>query len=275
MALLDTDSFNQLTKAKNGYILYNRFDRYIGRSIQEYGEFSELEADIFRQIVKEGDSVIEVGANIGTHTLVLSNLCKDSGKVIAFEPQRVVYQTLCANIALNSKTNVFAYQQALSDKNGYLNIPILDYKTTNNFGGISLQQIKEGEKVKQYRLDDFLDEYELIDGLKLIKIDVEGMEKSVLVGAKETIKRYKPILYLENDRQENSKELITYISNLGYKLYWHLPKLYNKNNYKANKNNIFNNLVSVNMLCIHKEQNLSASNFTEVTDFDFHPMRKQ
>lgn len=146
MALLDTDSFNQLTKAKNGYILYNRFDRYIGRSIQEYGEFSELEADIFRQIVKEGDSVIEVGANIGTHTLVLSNLCKDSGKVIAFEPQRVVYQTLCANIALNSKTNVFAYQQALSDKNGYLNIPILDYKTTNNFGGISLQQIKEGEK---------------------------------------------------------------------------------------------------------------------------------
>jgi len=275
VALLDTDSFNQLTKAKNGYILYNRFDRYIGRSIQEYGEFSELEADIFRQIVKEGDSVIEVGANIGTHTLVLSNLCKDSGKVIAFEPQRVVYQTLCANIALNSKTNVFAYQQALSDKNGYLNIPILDYKTTNNFGGISLQQIKEGEKVKQYRLDDFLDEYELIDGLKLIKIDVEGMEKSVLVGAKETIKRYKPILYLENDRQENSKELITYISNLGYKLYWHLPKLYNKNNYKANKNNIFNNLVSVNMLCIHKEQNLSASNFTEVTDFDFHPMRKQ
>ena len=66
--------FNKLIKAKNGFCLYNINDQYIGHSIESYGEFSQLEAEIFNQICKQGDTVIEVGANIGAHTQVFSQL---------------------------------------------------------------------------------------------------------------------------------------------------------------------------------------------------------
>ena len=269
------NNFNKLIKAKNGYILYNRFDKYIGRSIEEYGEFSEFEAEIFRQVVKEKDTVIEVGANIGTHTLIFSNLVGNKGKVIAFEPQRIVFQTLCANVSLNSKTNVYAFQNAVSNQNGYLHIPFIDYGKTDNFGGISLENINDGEKVEKVKLDNFLTEYFDLDSIKLIKIDVEGMEKDVLEGAKETIKKFSPILYLENDRQDRSKELMEYIDSLGYKMFWHLPPLYNPKNFFKNQNNIFSNLVSVNLLCLPKNSKVSIQNFVEVKDFTYHPMRKQ
>ena len=120
------NSFNKLIEARHGTILYNKNDIYIGKSIEKYGEFSYLEAKIFEQICKAGDVVIEVGANIGAHTLYLSKLV-GNGYVFAFEPQRLVFQNLCANLALNSISNVFAYQEAVSNENGTIIIPECDF----------------------------------------------------------------------------------------------------------------------------------------------------
>ena len=118
----DNNSFNRLIKARNGFLLYNKNDMYIGKSIEKYGEFSQLEARVFEQICKDGDVVFEVGANIGTHTVTLAKLVGE-GFVIAFEPQRLVFQSLCANLAINSISNVYAYQEAISDENGSILIP--------------------------------------------------------------------------------------------------------------------------------------------------------
>lgn len=263
--------FNKLVKAKNGYCLYNMNDQYIGRSIQNYGEFSELEVDLFKQLCRINDTIIEVGANIGTHTQVFSNLVGNKGKVLAYEPQRIVFQTLCANIALNSMTNVFAYQKALGSKKTELFIPAIDYSKNGNFGGISIEKESKGERVEQIALDSLEED---IEALKLIKIDVEGMESEVLKGAKKIIKKFKPFLYIENDRQEKSKELIELVQSFDYKLYWHLPRLYNENNFLKNKTNIFGNIVSVNMLCIHKDLKINVEKMTEITDSNFHPMKK-
>ena len=125
------NSFNKLIKARHGTLLYNKNDIYIGKSIEKYGEFSYLEAKIFEQICKAGDVVIEVGANIGAHTLYLSKLV-GNGYVFAFEPQRLVFQNLCANLALNSISNVFAYQEAVSNENGTIIIPECNFKENNN-----------------------------------------------------------------------------------------------------------------------------------------------
>ncbi len=57
------------------------------------------------------------------------------------------------------------------------------------------------------------------------------MEIGVIRGAKELIKKFKPIIYVENDRQQHSKNLIELLWSLDYKMYWHLPRLYNENNY--------------------------------------------
>jgi len=266
------EKFNKLMKAREGFCLYNKNDKYVGRSIEQYGEFSQLEIELFEQICKKGDTVVEVGANIGTHTQFFSNCVGENGKVLAFEPQRIIFQTLCANIALNSMTNVYTYQMALGSKESKLFIPPVNYSEIGNFGGISLENVQKGEKVSQKRLDSFLDE---IETLKLLKIDVEGMEEGVLKGSKKIINKFKPLLYIENDRQEKSESLIKYIKSLGYELYWHLPKLYNQNNFNKNNENIFGNIVSVNMLCIHKDLNISVEKMEKIEDNKFHPMRKK
>lgn len=261
--------FNKLIKAKNGICLYNKYDKFIGFSLANYGEFSELEVELFKQICKKGDTVIDVGANIGTHTQAFSNFVGEQGKVLSFEPQRIVFQTLNANIALNSITNVFTYQNALGDKDKVLYIPIINYEKHMNFGGFNIDQFEKGEPVKQIKLDSFIDE---LENLKLIKIDVEGMESGVIKGSKKIIEKFKPILYVENDRREKSKDLIELIQSLDYKLYWHLPKLYNENNFFNNKTNLFENLLSVNMLCIHESSNIKIEDMIEITDSNFHIM---
>lgn len=264
------NSFNKLIEARHGTILYNKNDIYIGKSIEKYGEFSHLEAKIFEQICKDGDIVIEVGANIGAHTLYLSKLV-GNGYVFAFEPQRLVFQNLCANLAINSISNVYAYQEAISDENGTIIIPECDFTKNNNFGGINIENTKNGTTVNRQKLDNFLNK---IDRLKLLKIDVEGMEILVIKGAKELIDKFRPIIYVENDRQEHSKELIELLWSLDYKMYWHLPKLYNKSNFFCQEENIFGNIVSVNMFCIHKDLDIKVIDMVEVLDSSFHPMKR-
>ena len=264
------NSFNKLIKARHGTLLYNKNDIYIGKSIEKYGEFSYLEAKRFEQICKAGDVVIEVGANIGAHTLYLSKLV-GNGYVFAFEPQRLVFQNLCANLALNSISNVFAYQEAVSNENGSILIPECDFTKNNNFGGINIDNTKNGTTVNRQKLDNFLNK---IDRLKLLKIDVEGMEILVIKGAKELIDKFRPIIYVENDRQEHSKELIELLWSLDYKMYWHLPKLYNKSNFFCQEENIFGNIVSVNMFCIHKDLDIKVIDMVEVLDSSFHPMKR-
>jgi FkbM family methyltransferase len=260
VALLQTTGFNELVKAKHGYTLYNKNDRYIGKSIEIYGEFSELELSLFEQVCKPNTSLIEVGANIGTHTMALSKLVGEHGRVYAFEPQRIVFQTLCANMALNSITNVEAFQVAVSDEDGSLLIPDFNYDKENNFGGISLDKFTQGRKVPKVRLDDFLE----LDRLDFIKIDVEGMEQEVIEGAAVMIEKFKPILYVENDRVEKSKALLKCIKSMGYVIYAHNPRLFNPENYAKNPENIFGNIVSKNILCVHHDSTVKVDGFQAI-----------
>jgi hypothetical protein len=90
--------------------------------------------------------------------------------------------------------------------------------------------------------------------LHLLKVDVEGMELQVLQGAQESIRKFRPLIYIENDRKEKSAELIGMLRSLDYELYWHLPPLYQANNYRECSDDIFPNIVSFNMACIPKER---------------------
>lgn len=240
---------NELKMCRYGQMLFNRFDRYIGRSLQVYGEFSEGECEVFRQIVRPGNTVVEVGANIGTHTVPLAQWVGLKGRVLAFEPQRVVYQNLCANIALNSLLNVHCYQQAVGSEAGSIIVPFLDYQSENNFGGLGLGTFTRGERVPLVTIDSLE-----LSACDFLKLDVEGMEREALLGGQKTIDKYKPVIYVENDRQERSDDLIRTLDRLGYAMYWHLPPYFNPNNFAGNSENIFGNLVSKNMICFHQSR---------------------
>jgi FkbM family methyltransferase len=242
--LLASD-FNTLMRTRHGVMLFNRNDIYIGRSLELYGEFSAEEIDLICQFVRPNDVVVEAGANIGTHTVPLAQAVGSQGLVYAFEPQRVVFQTLCANVSLNSLSNVICRQQAVGAAAGEIVVPLLDARATLNFGGLGLGTYQRGERVPVATIDDLA-----LPACRLMKIDVEGMEIDVLKGAAETIQRLKPVLYVENDRADLSSHLIEHLQLLGYRLYWHTPRLFRAANFFGNQENAFANIVSVNMLCL-------------------------
>ncbi len=264
----DADPNPDLTRLKDcryGKMLYLWRDEYVGRSLDVYGEFSEGEADIFRKLVHPNDVVIEVGANIGAHTVLFAKQAGPQGLVIAFEPQRTLFHILCANVALNNLFNVHAYLAAVGKEQGSLKVPPIDYSAEANFGGLPLGDgdISAGETVPLAALDFLTLPY-----LRLIKIDVEGMEADVLRGAQNLISKHRPFLYVENDRREKSKELIGLIDSLGYDMWWHLPPLFNPDNFAHNGQNIFENTVSTNLLCIPKEHSADIGDLRKVSGPD-------
>lgn len=262
--IIDDLGFNKLIKGRDGYFVYNENDQYVGASLANYGEFSRVEADFFAQVCKPGDNVIEVGANIGAHTVGLAKMVGSQGNILAFEPQRIVFQTLCANISINSLTNVKCFQYAVGDINGQVLVPDLNHEVKSNFGGVSL--IINTDCPKEYVQCVTLDSFITLPKLKLLKIDVEGMEANVIKGAQNIIKKLRPIIYTENDRKSKSEEIIRLIMGMDYSLYWHLPQLFNPNNFANNDKDIFGNLVSLNLICFPKEQNIAVQGSHEITN---------
>jgi FkbM family methyltransferase len=257
--LHDFAPFNRLKACRYGQMLFNVNDMYIGRSLDLYGEFSEGEVDVFRQIVQPGDLVLDIGANIGAHTLFFARQVGPSGRVLAFEPQRIVFQTLCGNMAINGVTNVWCQLAAVGAELGEIRVPWLDCHSVNNFGGLALGGHASGDPVPVITVDSLK-----LPSCKLIKLDVEGMEEQVLRGAVQTLNDLKPILYVENDRADRAAALIQFIDELGYAMYWHCPPLYNPLNHDQNAVNVFGQIVSKNMVCVHRSVNVQMNEFQAV-----------
>jgi FkbM family methyltransferase len=245
---LPSDGFNELAMCRSGPMIFNRHDQYIGASLRKYGEFSNGETTLFREILKPGMMVVDVGANIGVHTVEFSHLVGNEGSVFAFEPQRLVYQTLCGNLALNSCRNVHAYLIAIGETTGEIRVPALSPDRANNFGGLALSDQTIGEPVPMHRIDSF--------GLRachLIKIDIEGMELAALRGATETIARCRPVLYVESDREDLSQPLLDLLAEWNYNVHVHMPPIFSPDNFAGDPEDIFPDLISRNLLCIPAE----------------------
>lgn len=257
---LPADGFNEIAACRSGPMLFNRHDMYVGASLRKYGEFSRGESELFARLVGPGGVVIEVGANIGAHTVELSRLVGPQGAVIAFEPQRLVFQLLCANLALNSCANVYALQAAIGAEPGSIAVPLLDPNATNNFGGLSLLGATGGERVPLRTIDEFG-----LQSCQLMKLDLEGMEVEALRGAARTIGATRPLLYVENDRAERSAELIGLLLSWNYRLYSHMPPLFSPDNFAGDGENLFGNIVSINLLCLPAERNITVEGLAEVT----------
>lgn len=239
----------QQAKCRYGTFSFYEDDRYIGHALARYGEYSEGEVRLYRKLIASGSTVVEVGANIGALTLALADIVGVEGNVLAFEPQPENFRLLHQNVVDNAfEAIVTTVELAVGADNSKVDIPALAEIANSNYGGVAV-----GRGMCSVR-SVTLDHVDVKDPT-FIKIDVEGMEADVLRGATETIRKHRPVLYVENDRKDKSEELMHLIASLDYKMFEHRPLIYDPKNW--NDVEVAPDdarMVSLNLLCIPTER---------------------
>jgi len=182
-------------------------DTFITECLERDGHWEKPTMDVCRSYLKNDSYVIEVGAHIGSHTVILSDLCKE-GIVYSFELQKLMFQLLNANLLLNTCKNVYSYMEAVSDENKIEYIGEVSYekipKFNSGLGSLNMVRGHEGYPINIISLDN---KFSKIKRLDLIKIDAEGHEVQILKGAKELIKKFKPLILTEFD-VNNKQEIV-------------------------------------------------------------------
>jgi FkbM family methyltransferase len=218
-----------LTKGKYGTFLTLTNDTIIGASIVSEGCWAPKDVAFFEQYIKPGMTVLDVGANIGHHTVVYGRLVGPEGRVVAFEPQATIYRVLAANVVLNGGQNTDLIQSCVGESDGYVHLYPINYSSQTNFGALGVDpnpdgHSRKGEKCRVAKIDVLLDELNApLQRVDFIKIDVQSFELYALRGAEKTLSLYKPTLFLEvspywMSKSYDYREIYRYLWSLGYEI---------------------------------------------------------
>jgi FkbM family methyltransferase len=219
-------AFTGLVHTEYGWMLIHRLDTMQTPSLSQLGKSRDHDTiDGLVQIVRKkgyGSVFVDVGANFGCFSFAMRKFCQE---VHAFEPQRIIHNMMAGSIALNGWLNVYAYNIALGDFNGEIELPQFDYNKSLSFGSIEFGK-EQNERVEQQRSHHKgrveyvelrrLDFYEF-PRVDVLKIDAEGMEIDVLRGAIATIDRCRPIMMVEHLKSPK-EALHAALHGLGYKV---------------------------------------------------------
>lgn len=162
----------------------NSIDRLAAAFLWKLSLKAGLEARIYRDCVKPGMTVLEIGANIGFFTLLFSRLSGKAGKVIAFEPDPGNFRLLEKNIKANDRGNVLCVRKAVSDKTG----PERLFRSEEHHGDhrtFDSADGRESVEIEAVAIDGFLPAGSSVD---FIKMDIQGAEYSALLGMEGTIR---------------------------------------------------------------------------------------
>jgi FkbM family methyltransferase len=166
----------------------------IGLALFVTGEFEKNAIAQCAQFIRPDGIVVDVGANIGVHTVHFADLAR-SGKVISLEPARSTFAYLLQNV--NDLPNVIPLNVALSDTTG---VHLFFVATDNAYSGLrdtKRKHILRTESVACFKGDDILLTMLQNQRVDLVKIDVEGLEMQVLNGMRELLIAHKPIIFCE------------------------------------------------------------------------------
>ena len=187
------------------------------------------DAEILNSVVdfipNEG-TILDIGSHIGSHSIFYAKK-RHRCTIHAYEPQTQIRKLLELNVQENNFSNIIVHDFGLDFKSdGYPAHLRVDYNSTDgaNFGGLGITNDPSGEKIVIKTVDS-----QKLDNVKYIKIDVEGAEDLVVYGARETIEKYHPVLFIEQSTKnlkhlyvQDNKDLETfnttaYLLSLGYK----------------------------------------------------------
>ena len=215
--------FTTSVNTKYGKISYNKNEDGIGGVLSTGVHWdADIIDNYLKSIVEKSNVILDIGAHIGCHSIAYAKI-NPQAIILAFEMQAEMYHYLKINLEDNNITNVKPYCNAVGNCEGEFETEIklrdggyykpVQYFTNDkfNFGGLGLGI--GGAKVKMIRIDDLH-----FDRCDFIKIDVEGFEYGVLLGAIETIKKYKPIIFYEYADKYMTPEMCN-IANIPYDEY--------------------------------------------------------
>ncbi len=175
----------------------NRKIRFPARWSRYYPADYESENYTFlQQQVKEGMHIIDIGAHIGLFSVYTSQLTGPNGRIVCFEPTPETFRILKETLRLNHCSNVTPIEAAVSSKEGKATFYISETIGSNSNSLVKHDQGGEqsGYSVRLVTIDSIVAEYSLSP--KIIKIDAEGAELSILKGGRSTFQTHKPILMI-------------------------------------------------------------------------------
>ena len=228
-------------------------------SISHYGTYEQSEAKVMEEKIKGGNIVVDVGANIGLHTLNMARIVGNTGQVFAFEPDPSNFKILGKNVKVNNYKNIILEQKAVGDKHGRATLYQSDDPGRHR---IFPQTKAKGQvQVELTSLDKYFIDSNLVDKINFIKIDVEGLEFSVLKGMKNILKNNKKIKMIFEFMPKNIMEacftpieLLNYLTSYDLKLFC-IDESTKKLLYVSNNEEILklcsstNNTISKNLFC--------------------------
>lgn len=259
--------FQLVEDCRYGRFLVPPTDIYVGQALVQYGEYSQIEVELLLQFLPPGSRAVVVGANLGATVIPIA---RHAGEVVTFEPQRWVYQLLCANLALNDLLNVRAYWAACGAHHSQIPVAVMDPSQRNNFGGYDLEAFAHmgGDTVPVVTLDS-------VPGVNhpattLLTIDVEGMELDVLRGADQTIATCRPVIFFEADRAMKRSAVFAWLRERNYSLSWYRSPLFNPQNHRGKAEDIWSEegkvIVAENVIAVPQERGIVMNGFTPVLD---------
>jgi FkbM family methyltransferase len=223
------------------YLLFSTNDA-ITASIYIHGNWEQYMTSISRQFFEGIDLplVLDIGANLGGYSIpIAKELAGCGGAIYAYEPQRIIFYQLRGNLFLNRIDNVYAFNMAIGDVDGMVNIPSIDYAKSHNIGSFSLderfQQMLAGVNIASDGAGNMvplsrLDSLSFPKAPCLIKIDVEGLELEVLRGGQDFLRKHGfPPIILEAWKAEWFKdkrlETLEFLRWLGYETFEFLEEV--------------------------------------------------
>lgn len=214
-------------------------DAVIERSLRLYGEFAGDEVDSILALLRPGDHVLDLGANIGVHSLAFAQTIGPTGRVIAVEPQHYPFQLLSANVTLNQLGQVLCLRAAVGDSRGACTVPRIDPTTRHNAGATTVSTdappSTQGQDIVPMITVDSLG----LPRCDLIKVDTEGFEDRVLAGARVTLGAHRPVVYAEVHDHEKLRRAAAILKPLGYSLALHHTRFYRQGNPQGETAQIF------------------------------------
>lgn len=214
--MLNFFGFRRYTEIINGILITYDSQTDIGRNLFFEGKFEKTELEICKKYLSEDSNIIDVGANIGIHSIFFASI-SSKGLVFSIEPSPSVFTMLIQNI--QNFDNIIPLNIAASDKN---KITSFFQALDDAYSGIKdtgRKKIIKELKVLSWRLDDLI-LYLNLNKIDLIKVDVEGWETFVLQGMEKTIENYRPIVFCEIYKGSNSNpdpdETINFLKNKNY-----------------------------------------------------------